>query len=99
MQRSDGVPDDKTPDMKETGHTGKTNGGMYKEKARFGQTIVTPYPLDRSTMYGPMDEECGYEMAGDEDNLEHSIKGAKAINSQAVPPRGRKDTTIKGATR
>ena len=101
-ERHDGFPDDKTPDMKEMGHSGKSNGGMYKTAARFGQTIITPHPLDRSTMIGSYEDECsceGFSDRVDVDDISHSIEGAKTNNSFARWPGGRKDTTIKPETR
>jgi|HubBroStandDraft_4_1064222.scaffolds.fasta_scaffold81156_3 hypothetical protein len=93
--------DDKVPDMTKTSHSGKTNGGMYRVKADFGQTIMIPHPLDRSSMYGSEEEECGRNLKGDVDNLAHSLDGAKVSRAVVTGPDrgGRKDTTIKSATR
>jgi hypothetical protein len=98
--KSNGI-DDKVPDMTETGHSGKTNGGTYRTKADFGQTIICYHPLDRSTMYGKESEECGRELAGADDDLGHSLDGAKVSRAAVTGPdrRGAKDTTIKSATR
>jgi hypothetical protein len=93
--------DDKVPDMTKTSHSGKTNGGMYRMKADFGQTLVIPHPLDRSTMYGKEEDECGRNLAGDVDDIGHSLDGCKVSRAVVTGPdrRGAKDTTIKSATR
>jgi hypothetical protein len=98
--KSNGI-DDKVPDMTEMGHSGKSNGGMYRIKADFGQTLIVPHPLDRSTMYGSAEEECGRDLAYDVDNLAHSLDGAKVARAVVTGPDrgGKKDTTIKSATR
>lgn len=93
--------DDKVPDMDKTGHSGKTNGGMYRMKADFGQTLIIAHPLDRSTMHGKEEEECGRVLKGDVDNIAHSLDGAKIARAVVTGPDrgGAKDTTIKSATR
>ena len=98
--RMNGI-DDKTPDMTETGHSGKTNGGMYRIKADFGQTLIVPHPLDRSTMYGKDMDECGRDLAFSDDDLGHSLDGCKVSRAAVTGPDrgGMKDTTIKSATR
>jgi len=98
--RSNGI-DDKVPDMMETGHSGKTNGGMYHIKADFGQTLIVPHPLDRSTMHGKEEEECGRDLAHADDYIGHSLDGCKVSKAVVTGPDigGRKDTTIKSATR
>lgn len=78
--------DDQVPDMKETGHSGKTNGGMYRVKADFGQTIMVAHPLDRSTMYGSEEDECGRNLDGGIDNLAHSLDGCKVSRAAVTGP-------------
>ena len=93
--------DDETPHMSECKGGHNPNSGIFHTKADFGQTLIQSRPLDRSTMYGSKEDEVQLEMKGGPTNLSHSIAGASVAPASVRGPDkgGRKDTTIKGATR
>lgn len=68
------------------------NSGRVTSKAAAGQTVIQEYPLDRSSFKGSAEAERGKELAGDCNDLSHSLKGV-ATSDNGANMRGRSDTT------
>ncbi len=69
----------------------KWDSGRETTSAHGGQKIMTDFPLDRSSGQGD-NSKCparGKELAGDMDDLSHSLKGASA--HQSYSQRGNTD--------